>query len=285
MIVIIQVNRLCSKIGQSILKYESSKLKAQRLKTKMLESFSRFYLSAFTFRLKYLIASVVALFLFNGYLCAAGAAVIKGETIEAAVRAYVKENVSWPKSAVQVEFYGRVPDLSLTGEKIVCRVRSGRNEDFIGDSSFIVRFYEKGVFLKKKTVRARIEVLMDIVVSAKSLSRNARIDSSDVRLIKRWFNRVPANIISSTDDVVGMKLRTSVKPNTQITENMVRSIPIVKRGKPVRIIFENGSMRITTMGLAEQDGMRGELIKVRNVSSRKIIYARVTGNSLVKVDF
>ncbi len=31
--------------------------------------------------------------------------------------------------------------------------------------------------------------------------------------------------------------------------------------------------------------MRGDLVKVKNVSSRKMIYARVMGNSLVRMEF
>ncbi|MCK4469434.1 MAG: flagellar basal body P-ring formation protein FlgA [Desulfobacterales bacterium] len=233
----------------------------------------------------FLIASVVFLFLFNSNLCAAPAVVIKGKTIKALVRTYIEKNMPWPKSVVRVEFPARVSDFKLTGKKITYRVLSRRNEDFIGNSSFTVRCYENGAFLNGKTVRVRIEVLMDVVVSTKSLHRNVKIERGDVRLVKKWFNRLPSNVTSSPDAVVGMKLRTNVKPNTEITGNMVRSIPMVKRGKPVRIVFENGPMRITTIGLSEQDGMHGELIKVRNVSSKKVIYARVMGNSLVKVEF
>jgi len=233
----------------------------------------------------FLIASIVFLFFFNSHLCAAPAVVIKGETIKGLVRAYIEKNMPWPKSVVRVEFSARVSDLKPTGKKITYRVLSRRNEDFIGDSSFTVRCYEDGAFLNKKTVRARIEVLMDVVVSTKSLHRNLRINRDDVRLVKRWFNRLPSNVILSLDAVVGMKLRTNVKPNTEITGNMVRSIPMVKRGKPVRIVFENGPMRITTIGVSEQNGMHGELIKVRNVSSKKVIYVRVTGNSLATVEF
>ena len=233
----------------------------------------------------FLITSVVVLVLFSSHLCAASTVVIKGETIKAYVRTYIEKNMPWSKGAVRVEFPGRVSDLTLTGKKITCRVQSRRNEDFIGDSTFTVRCYEKGTFLNGKTVRARIEVAMDVVVSTKSLRRNVRIERGDVRLVKRWFNRLPSNIISNPGAVAGMKLRANVKPNTEISGNMVKTIPMVKRGKPVRIVFENGLMRITTIGLSEQDGMHGELIKVRNVSSKNIIYARVTGNSLVKAGF
>lgn len=233
----------------------------------------------------FLIVNVVFLFFFSAHLCAASTVVIKGETLKAHVRTYIEKNMPWSKGTVRVKFPGRVSDLTLTGKKINCRVLSKRNEDFIGDSTFTVRFYENSTFLNGKTVRVRIEVLMEVVVSAQSLQRNIKINHNDVRLVKKWFNRSPSNIISSLDNVVGMKLRSSVRPNTEITGNMVRSIPMVKRGKPVRIIFENGPMRITTIGLSEQNGMHGELIKVRNVSSKKIIYVRVTGKSLAKVEF
>ncbi|MBW2632384.1 MAG: flagellar basal body P-ring formation protein FlgA, partial [Deltaproteobacteria bacterium] len=195
----------------------------------------------------FLIVSVVLLFLFSGHLCAATAAVIKGETIKALVRTYIEKNMPWPKNAVRVEFPSTVSDLKLTGKKITCRVLSRRNEDFIGNSSFTFKCYENGTFLNGKTVRARIEVAMDVVVSTKSLRRNVKIERCDVRLLKRWFDRLPSNIISSPDAVVEMKLRTNVKPNAEITGNMVRTIPMVKKGKPVKIIFENGPMSITTL--------------------------------------
>ncbi len=234
----------------------------------------------------FLIASVVFLFFFNGHLGAATAGVIKGETIEEAIRAYVAKNMSWSGGRdVRLEFPGGISDVTLDGEKIACRVESKRNEDFIGNTSFTVRFYENGELLGKQTVRARLELLMDVVVSSRPLHRNTEIGRDDVRLVKRWFTRPPLNIISSPDDVVGKKLRASIKPNTEITGNMVRTIPVVQKGKPVRIVIENGSMGMTTIGMSEQDGMCGELIKVRNVSSQKMIYARVMGNSLVKVEF
>ena len=53
----------------------------------------------------------------------------------------------------------------------------------------------------------------------------------------------------------------------------------------VQVILESGAINITTMGLSEEDGAEGSFVRVRNVSSNKIIYARVIGDSRVKVDF
>ena len=60
---------------------------------------------------------------------------------------------------------------------------------------------------------------------------------------------------------------------------------MVKRGKLVRIVLENGPLRVTTIGLSQQNGAFGDIIKVKNISSKNVIYARVMGNSLVQVEF
>jgi flagella basal body P-ring formation protein FlgA len=44
-------------------------------------------------------------------------------------------------------------------------------------------------------------------------------------------------------------------------------------------------MMISAMGLCEEDGAQGDLIRVQNTSSKKTVFARVMGASLVKVDF
>jgi flagella basal body P-ring formation protein FlgA len=44
-------------------------------------------------------------------------------------------------------------------------------------------------------------------------------------------------------------------------------------------------MKITTTGLSEEDGAEGSTIKVRNLTSNKIIYARVIGDAKVRIDF
>jgi flagella basal body P-ring formation protein FlgA len=60
---------------------------------------------------------------------------------------------------------------------------------------------------------------------------------------------------------------------------------MIKRGNVVRIVFDSDDFNITTVGISEEDGAIDKVIKVRNISSNKTIYARVTGNSLVKVEF
>ncbi len=221
----------------------------------------------------------------SSYLYAMPVAKVSDDQIRRAVISYINGNMPWPKGAVRAEFSSRISDVSLPGSDITCRISSRRDEDFIGNSNFTIKFYEGDVFLKKKTVRVRLEVLKDVVVASEYLTRGIEIGTSDVRLVEKWFDRIPSNIVAGIEDVVGKRLRVTVKENVEITRNMVRDIPLVKRGKLVRIVIENMPLKITTVGLSEQDGMLGDLVKVKNVSSNRILYARVMGDSLVRVEF
>jgi flagella basal body P-ring formation protein FlgA len=240
----------------------------------------------------YMVRNIVGIFVLIGvlftmshYSHAAPVTKIDGDMIKDIVISHIEKNMPWPKGSVRIEFTTRISDITLPGNEITYRIVNRRKEDYIGYSMFTVRFYNKGVFVEKQAVRVKMEVLKGVVVSSKFLSRNNRIETDDIRLVNKWFNRIPSNIITNVDDVIGQTLRTNIKLNTEITRNMLQNTPVVKKGDLVRIILQKGPLKISTVGLSKQDGETGDLIRVTNVSSKKIIYAKVVGDSIVSVEY
>ena len=233
-----------------------------------------------------IISLAIFILLMSNYLYALPVTNVSKNTIKSIIVNYINENMPWPKGTVRTEFFSQISDVGLPAKDITYRVVSIRDEDFIGYSNFTIRFYNEEVFLKEKTVRVRLEVLRDMVVSTGYLARDTNISKDDVKLVKRWFDRISPGVVTDINDVLGKRLRTSIKqPNTIITRNMLREPVMVKRGNLVRIVLEKGPLRITTMGLSKQNGAFGDIIKVKNISSKNVIYARVMGNSLVQVEF
>jgi flagella basal body P-ring formation protein FlgA len=66
---------------------------------------------------------------------------------------------------------------------------------------------------------------------------------------------------------------------------MLKDAIVVKRGKAVKIILEEGPMSVMAMGVSEQDGVLGEVIRVRNTASNKMVYARVVSDSTALLKF
>jgi flagella basal body P-ring formation protein FlgA len=176
------------------------------------------------------------------------------------------------------------PEAVPQGKHVTLRVEPSGNETFIGDMVFLVRIYKGGNFFKAETVRARIEVLQDTVIATRMLTSGTVLKNSDIKTVRRWVHRIQQQVLSSPDRAVGKRLTVQARPGMNITPNMLKDVPLVQRGKIVKIIFDNGPMRIVTIGMPEEDGTAGSIIRVRNVTSKKIIYARVLGDSLVGID-
>jgi flagella basal body P-ring formation protein FlgA len=210
---------------------------------------------------------------------------IDQDAMKRIIVAHIEKNMPWPKGSVRIEFAAGISGVTLPGKEITYRVVNKRREDYIGYSMFTVRFYNKGVFVKKQAVRVKLEVLKGVVVSSKFLSKDTRISSDDIRLVNKWFDRIPARVVTNLDDVVGRTLKTKVKLNTEITRSMLEKSLVVKKGKLVRIVLQKGPLKMSTIGLSKQNGETGDLIRVKNISSKKTIYAKVVGDSVVCVEY
>ena len=210
---------------------------------------------------------------------------VKGKELKALVKKYIETNMPWKQENLRIEFLGRITDPPVQGEKISCQVKSRQDEAYIGDSIFAVGIYDDGTLVREESVRVRMEVAMDVVVSAKFLPRDTEINADDVKLVRKWFNQNPANVVTQLEDVIGKHPYSDIRQNIEIKRNMLKSVKTIKRGKMVKMVLENGPMMIVTFGFSEEDGSRGDFIKVKNISSNKIVYAKVIDDSSVRIDF
>ncbi len=218
-------------------------------------------------------------------LMAAENLVIDQEKINKAIGLHIEKNMPWPQGSMRFEILSHLPEIALPKGNVSWRVELKGNDNYLGDTYFVVKLYNKGILFKEESIRVRIEILHEFVVSIKNLGRDSIISANDVSVQKKWLRSIPLNSLSNVDEVVGKSLLVSIRPNTEISRNMIKEVTAVKRGKMVQIVLESGAMNITTMGLSEEDGAEGSFVKVRNITSNKLIYARVVGESKVRVDF
>lgn len=233
------------------------------------------------------IVSFMSLFIAFGTspLLAAHVESLKGSRIKTIVKEYIEANMPWQRGNIRVDFLGRIQDVSIQGERISCEVKSIREEAYIGDSTFTVVIYDERTLLKEIPVRVRMEVAIDVVVSTKYLHRDSEIGYGDIKLVRKLFTQTPVHAVTQMEDAVGKRLYSDVMQNSEIKRNMLKSVKTIKRGKIVKVMLESGPMTIMTFGLCEEDGSRGDFIKVRNTSSNKTIYARVVDDSSVMVEY
>ena len=233
-----------------------------------------------------IMALIVALSLLAGANLQAAEAVRYDEgRLKAIMQDYIEGNMPWPKSDFRIVYPVKLNALDIPGDRITHEIVTKMNDGCIGDGLFAIRFYNRGYLAREETIRVVMEVAREVVVSDKVLNKDRIIKFEDVRLVRKWFKQIPLNAISELGEAVGKRMGTSIRPNVELTRNMLKEPIMVKRGNMVKIVLDTGPMQIAALGLSEEDGMQGAVIRVKNMSSRKTIYAKVLGESLVGVEF
>ncbi|MCX5829447.1 MAG: flagellar basal body P-ring formation chaperone FlgA [Deltaproteobacteria bacterium] len=201
------------------------------------------------------------------------------------VQDYIEENMPWSKDAVRFEFASQGDDVVLRGEKISHRIVELHNQGYIGDARFSVKYYDYNTFIRESIVRVKMEVQRDIVVASRRLARDVQIGDEDVHVVKKWVNRMAPNIVSDPKEAIGKRLTVGAAANEEIQAGYLKSPILIKRGAPVRIVYENGSLSVSALGYSEEDGVSGGLVRIRNAASKKTLHARVIDDSMVAIEF
>ena len=215
----------------------------------------------------------------------AAAGTITAPEIKGAIIHYVESSMHWPSGSLRIDDRAKINDVVIPGEDIRLEVAARPDQDFIGDTVLAVKYYSGRNLVKEETLRVMLEALKDVVVSTKALTKDKIITAEDVRIEKKWVRRLPEKLATVSDEVIGKVLMVNIRQNNEIARNVLKEPRLIKKGSAVRIILDNGDFSISTMGVSEENCIAESLIRVKNVSSNKIIYARVVGDSLVRVEF
>lgn len=156
------------------------------------------------------------------------------------------------------------------------------NPGIIGSSRFALIGRIDDQVVKNFSVRGSLEALAPVAVAVSSLRRDALITEADVRMEPRDLSTL-RNPCLYLNQVLGKKVLRNTAAGSVIDLAAVEFPPLVKKGALVKIIGQRNGLELTATGIARTDGQEGQIIKVKNTSSDKDIFCRVTAPGLVEV--
>ncbi len=156
------------------------------------------------------------------------------------------------------------------------------NPSILGSSRFTFIVRVDGKTRENLSIQGTLQALAPVAVAKSSLRRGTIL--------------TPANVVSSVKDlaeykdpvtdlrtVLGKRLKRSVRADNVINASDVDFPPLVQRGQLVKILFNQKNIHISATGIANMNGKMNEIIQVRNTSSNKLIFCRVTAPGIVEV--
>lgn len=132
-------------------------------------------------------------------------------------------------------------------------------------------------------VPLRISDPRPVVVTTRAGARGETLALEMLSLQERDVAQLPFGYFESLEATVGLDLRRPVTAGTVLTPNDAEPQRVVRRGQIVTVVSRGGGIEVRASGTAMADGHRGQRIRIRNDSSKRVVEGVVTAAGLVEV--
>lgn len=138
--------------------------------------------------------------------------------------------------------------------------------------------------MKRAKVHAAIEQLVEIPVLNKAMQFGDIIRKDDLDSMMIPESQLRRDYIVSADSLIGMTPRRAALAQEPLSVNNVEAPQLIKRGEFVTMIYNNGTLNLTTKGKALEHGTKNDIIRVVNTSTNRTIEGRVTGPKEILIE-
>lgn len=200
------------------------------------------------------------------------------ERVEEAVKSYVEFNFSVENADYQFDFR-RVNWNLFPSEFDSVRVFRIGKDSPLGNTVFTLGVYNNNNLIKAAPVSIGVSLIIETLVTTAPV--NVGEVFKELKMDKRLITQKNMLPINDPAILVGKQAKMRISAGSMIYPDMIETIPVIKTGDNVSIIFEKGLIKITANGVARQKGGIGDMIRVVNCDSKKIVKAEIIDSTTV----
>lgn len=225
------------------------------------------------------LAVAAALALFWSLAAAAGTQSL--DQVTATVRSFVEQEYAGLGTISEVHIEALDPRLKLAACERPPQAFAAPGQRRMGNVTVGVRC--KGARPWTLYVPVRIVSEVAVLTAARPLPRGAVLKPSDLLPLSRDVAALPHGYFTDAGRLIGMQLKRPLHAGDTISPAAVTAPTLVERGQQVLLRAAVDGIQISMKGEALEDGASGERIRVRNLSSRRVVEAEVIGRNQVRV--
>ena len=156
--------------------------------------------------------------------------------------------------------------------------------DELSPSCFI-RFslWDSGKKVGNFALPIRVAQMIDIYVSARSITYGAKLSKEDFKLQRVDVLKQHANSVPGSTNLSSFQLDSYLSANSPLKWSNISKANLIKKGQVIDVFASGNGIYVTMKGLALEDGAMDSFVKVRNLSSEKEFHAKVLSENSVKV--
>lgn len=210
--------------------------------------------------------------------------------VETAARQLLLERLPWKPEDVSIRLHqiGDWPAVEVGEEdRVSLRPELGAATNLLGKVEVDVALFVNDEPAGVVPVCFDVRLHQEVAVATRRIERGEALGPDNITRNRRAVNT--GNYLSYAEAVAGKRSRRLILPGQMMMKSDIEAATpehaiLVKQQDTVKLVARVGSMRVTATGEALQEGRAGQLIRVRNLDSKKILTGRVVSRGTVEVD-
>ncbi len=132
-------------------------------------------------------------------------------------------------------------------------------------------------------VPVNVQVYDQVVIADTPLAMGTILSKRNVRKELRDVTLMYQGYFSDLSNIEGFVTKRPIQSGQVLNSALVDPAKMIERGERVVILAEKSGLTIRTTGVSMDDGAYGELIRVKNSKSNRVVEGRVVGPGQIKV--
>jgi flagellar basal body P-ring formation protein FlgA len=146
-----------------------------------------------------------------------------------------------------------------------------------------IEAYDSNKKIAEKTVEGILQEMVTVPVFLTRVATNTTITDDMLGEQRLPKTAVAAGTVLAKNDVVGMVAKRALSPQKPILATSLTAPILIKRNDLVTIRYIKGTMQLETRARAMANGAKDEWVQLMNLSSKKLLEARVIGPQLAEI--
>lgn len=158
--------------------------------------------------------------------------------------------------------------LNLGGPQYSFQVRR-RGGGPLGITSVEVDVVSEGKIVQSVPLVVQVRMTRALLTARRAINQDARIRAEDVNVTSVTLTRLDQLGLDDSAAVIGQRAKRFIPVGTQISPDMLDSVPLVRRGELVTLEATVGGISVVTSAKADEDGRLHEVIRVRSLEGQR----------------
>ena len=160
-----------------------------------------------------------------------------------------------------------LPNLGVSHNFIVrCELKSG--EEIVGTWQ----------------INVNAKIWREVWVARSAILRGQPLQNADIGQERRDLLTFKEGLTALPNEIHGFDVAENLSSGSILTARSIKQRPVIKRGKTLDALVQDGPLQILVKVEALEDGLPGQIVRVRNIKSRREFRGKVQNEETVAVN-